>query len=64
MLRNSLITHLGRTGINAEVDVLLNGVYVEVEGVDVAPARGVILLELDQEALAEVFSRMARKDQR
>lgn len=56
MLRNSLIVSLSGT-INVDVGVMIQGVYVEVEGVDVDPERGVVLLELDKEALKRALGK-------
>jgi hypothetical protein len=50
MLRNTLFATASRHP-NADVGVVINGVYIEVEGVIFDPERGCIVLELDQEAI-------------
>lgn len=39
---------------------MIRGVYVEIEGVDFDPKRGVVVLELDQEALQQAISTTLR----
>jgi hypothetical protein len=48
--RNALIVTMSGT-LNVDVGVMIRGVYVEIEGVDFDPNRGVVALELDQKAL-------------
>jgi hypothetical protein len=54
MLRNALIVTMSDQ-LNVDVGVLIRGVYLEVEGVTFDPDRGVVLLELDREALDTAF---------
>ena len=55
MLRNAVFLHAGQHP-NHDVGVLINGVYVEVEGVHESADPCAIVLELDAEALAEALS--------
>ena len=56
MLRNSLFATASREP-NADVGVVINEVYVEVEGVHFDPERGCIVLDLDEEALHQAIGR-------
>jgi hypothetical protein len=59
MQRNALIVTLSGT-LNVDVGVVIRGVYVEIEGVDFDPHRGVVVLELDQEALQQAICTACR----
>ena len=58
MLRNALFATAFREP-NADVGVVINGVFAEVEGVHFDPELGCIVLELDEEALAKAIGRSA-----
>ncbi|GIE94068.1 hypothetical protein [Paractinoplanes rishiriensis] len=67
MLRNALFATASREP-NANVGVVINNVYVEVEGVHFDPDRGCLVLVLDAEALQQAIGRgrddeSARKEQ-
>lgn len=55
MQRNALIVTMSGE-LNVDVGVVIRGIYVEIEGVDFDPNRGVVVLELDQEALEQAIS--------
>lgn len=55
MLRNALIVTLSGQ-LNVDVGVVIADVYIEIEGVDFDPDRGVVVLELDQEAVSKVLA--------
>jgi hypothetical protein len=63
MLRNVLFNSASREP-NVDVGVVINGVYAEVEGVHFDPGIGCIVLELDEEALAQAIGRSAAEDHR
>lgn len=63
MLRNALFATASRQP-NADVGVVINEVYVEIEGVQFDPDRGCIVLELDEEALATAIGRGVNEEHR
>ncbi|GIE99481.1 hypothetical protein [Paractinoplanes rishiriensis] len=58
MLRNALFATASRLP-NADVGVVIWGVYVEIEGVHLDPEHGRIVLELDEDALPAAIRRAA-----
>lgn len=63
VLRNALFATASREP-NADVGVVINGVYVEVEGVHFDPERGCLVLDLDEEALKQAIGRAVDGDSR
>lgn len=57
MLRNVLYIAASHHP-NVDVGVVIQDIYIEVEGVHFDPAKGVIVLELDEEALQKAQKAM------
>lgn len=60
MQRNALIVTMSGE-LNVDVGVVIRDVYVEIEGVAFDPNRGVVVLELDQEALEQAINTAAHQ---
>jgi hypothetical protein len=59
VLRNPLIVAMSDQ-LNVDVCVLIRDVYVEVEGIHTDSVRGVVVLELDEEALKQALGESGR----
>jgi hypothetical protein len=61
MQRNPLIVAMSGQ-LNVDVGVIINGTYADVEGCHFDPERGVVVLDLDEEALEQALTKAGMRN--